>query len=380
VTATRQAAVVGIGQTEFSKNSGRSELQLACEASKSAIGDAGLTAADIDGTVTFTLDTNDELALIRSLGIEELSWTSRTPFGGAGASATLQQAAAAVNSGAAETVLIYRAFNERSGHRFGQPMQRPPSARTNLHEPYGLLTPPQVYALWYQRYMHVYGVTNADFGLYSVVARANAATNPNAWFFKRPITIDDHQQSRWIVEPVLRLLDCCQESDGGVALVVTSVERARDLRQRAVVIGGAAQSSARDGDMSFNYYGDDLTRFIEAERTAQRLWQMTGLAAADMDVAMIYENSSPIVFYQLEAYGFCGPGESRDFIAEGNIDLQGRIPVNPHGGLLGEGYIHGMNNILEAVRQLRGTASNQVQGAQNVLVAAGRSAAILGRG
>lgn len=380
MTATRQAAVVGIGQTEFSKNSGRSELQLACEASKSAIGDAGLTAADIDGTVTFTLDTNDELALIRSLGIEELSWTSRTPFGGAGASATLQQAAAAVNSGAAETVLIYRAFNERSGHRFGQPMQRPPSARTNLHEPYGLLTPPQVYALWYQRYMHVYGVTNADFGLYSVVARANAATNPNAWFFKRPITIDDHQQSRWIVEPVLRLLDCCQESDGGVALVVTSVERARDLRQRAVVIGGAAQSSARDGDMSFNYYGDDLTRFIEAERTAQRLWQMTGLAAADMDVAMIYENSSPIVFYQLEAYGFCGPGESRDFIAEGNIDLQGRIPVNPHGGLLGEGYIHGMNNILEAVRQLRGTASNQVQGAQNVLVAAGRSAAILGRG
>jgi acetyl-CoA acetyltransferase len=380
VTATRQAAVVGIGQTEFSKNSGRSELQLACEASKSAIGDAGLTAADIDGTVTFTLDTNDELALIRSLGIEELSWTSRTPFGGAGASATLQQAAAAVNSGAAETVLIYRAFNERSGHRFGQPMQRPPSARTNLHEPYGLLTPPQVYALWYQRYMHVYGVTNADFGLYSVVARANAATNPNAWFFKRPITIDDHQQSRWIVEPVLRLLDCCQESDGGVALVVTSVERARDLRQRAVVIGGAAQSSARDGDMSFNYYGDDLTRFIEAERTAQRLWQMTGLAAADMDVAMIYENSSPIVFYQLEAYGFCGPGESRDFIAEGNIDLQGRIPVNPHGGLLGEAYIHGMNNILEAVRQLRGTASNQVQGAQNVLVAAGRSAAILGRG
>jgi acetyl-CoA acetyltransferase len=380
VTATRLAAVVGIGQTEFSKNSGRSELQLACEAAKSAIDDAGLTAADIDGTVTFTLDTNDELALIRSLGINELTWTSRTPFGGAGASATLQHAAAAVNSGSAETVLIYRAFNERSGHRFGQPMQRTPSARTNLHVPYGLLTPPQVYALWYQRYMHVYGVTNADFGLYSVVARANAATNPNAWFFNRPITIDDHQQSRWIVEPVLRLLDCCQESDGGVAIVVTSVERARDLRHPVVVIEGAAQSSARDGDMSFNYYGDDLTRFVEAEHTAQQLWRSTGLATADMDVALIYENSSPIVFYQLEAYGFCGPGESRDFIAEGHIDLQGTIPVNPHGGLLGEAYIHGMNNILEAVRQLRGTSSNQVQGAQNVLVAAGRSAAILARG
>jgi len=379
VTAGPRVAVVGIGQTEFSKDSGRSELQLACEAAKAAIDDAGLAPADVDGTVTFTLDTNDELALIRSLGIDELRWTSRTPFGGAGASATLQHAAAAVVSGAAEAVLVYRAFNERSGHRFGQPMARSPSARTNMHEPYGLLTPPQVYALWFQRYMHVYGLTNADFGLYSVVARRNAATNPNAWFFNRPITIDEHQQSRWIVEPVLRLLDCCQESDGGVALVVTSEERARDLRHRVVTIEGAAQSSVRDGDMSFNYYGDDLTRFVEAERSAQQLWQTTGLEAADIDVAVIYENSSPVVFYQLEAYGFCGPGESRDFIAEGHIDLAGTIPVNPHGGLLGEAYIHGMNNILEAVRQLRGTSCNQVQGAQKVLVAAGRSAAILGR-
>jgi acetyl-CoA acetyltransferase len=178
---------------------------------------------------------------------------------------------------------------------------------------------------------------------------------------------------------VLRLLDCCQESDGGVALVVTSEERARDLRHPVVAIEGTAQSSIRDGDMSFNYYGDDLTRFVEAERTARQLWQTTGLVAADIDVALIYENSSPVVFYQLEAYGFCGPGESRDFIAEGHIDLQGTIPVNPHGGLLGEAYIHGMNNILEAVRQLRGSSCNQVQGAEKVLVAAGRSAAILGR-
>jgi len=379
VTTTQRAAVVGIGQTEFSKDSGRSELQLACEAARAAIDDAGLTAAEIDGTVTFTLDTNDELALIRSLGIEELSWTSRTPFGGAGASATLQQAAAAVNSGAATAVLVYRAFNERSGHRFGQPMQRPPSARTNMHEPYGLLTPPQVFALSYQRYMHTYGVTNADFGLYSVVARRNAATNPNAWFFNRPITIDDHQNSRWIVEPVLRLLDCCQESDGGVALVVTSIDRARDLSHPVVAIEGATQSSVVDGDMSFNYYAGDLARFVEADRTAGRLWQSTGLCAADMDIAMIYENSSPIVFYQLESFGFCGPGEARDFIAEGHIDLQGTIPVNPHGGLLGEAYIHGMNNIVEAVRQLRGGAANQVPNAQRVLVAAGRSAAILSR-
>jgi acetyl-CoA acetyltransferase len=236
-----------------------------------------------------------------------------------------------------------------------------------------------VFALSYQRYMHTYGVTNADFGLYSVVARRNAATNPNAWFFNRPITIDDHQNSRWIVEPVLRLLDCCQESDGGVALVVTSIDRARDLSHPVVAIEGATQSSVVDGDMSFNYYAGDLARFVEADRTAGRLWQSTGLCAADMDIAMIYENSSPIVFYQLESFGFCGPGEARDFIAEGHIDLQGTIPVNPHGGLLGEAYIHGMNNIVEAVRQLRGGAANQVPNAQRVLVAAGRSAAILSR-
>jgi acetyl-CoA acetyltransferase len=380
MAADKRAAIAGIGQTEFSKNSGRSELQLACEAAKAAIDDAGLAVADIDGMVTFTLDSSDELALMRSLGVDELSWTSRTPFGGAGASATLQHAAAAVTSGAAEAVLVYRAFNERSGGRFGQPMRRPPDARSNLHMPFGLLTPPQAYGLWIQRYMHVYGVTNADFGMYSVIARRNAATNPNAWFYNRPITIKDHQQSRWIVEPVLRLLDCCQESDGGAAFVVTAAERARDLRHPAVAIEGASQSSVVNGDMSFNYYAGDLTRFVEAERTAQRLWQSAGLGAADMDVAMIYENCSAMVFYQLEAYGFCGPGEARGFIAEGHIDLNGTIPVNPNGGLLGEAYIHGMNNILEGVRQLRGTSPNQIHGVEHVLVAAGRSAAILGQG
>jgi acetyl-CoA acetyltransferase len=374
-----RTAVVGIGQTEFSKASGRSELQLASEAVRAAIDDAGLSPADIDGTVTFTQDTNDELALMRSVGMRELRWTSRTPFGGGGASATVEHAAAAVASGAADAVVVYRAFNERSGHRFGQPAGGPAPPSFNLYRPFGLDTPAKIYALWFQRYMHVYGLTNADFGRYSVVARRHAATNPNAWFYRRPITLDDHQASRWIVEPILRLLDCCQESDGGVALVVTSTERARDLRQPVVTIEAATQGHLADGDVMFNYYYDDISRFPEAEYTAQQLWRSTGLTAADIDVAMIYENFSPVVFYQLEAYGFCGPGEARDFIAEGNIDLDGTIPVNTNGGLLGEAYLHGVNNILEGVRQLRGTAANQVAGAERVLAAAGRSAVVLGR-
>jgi acetyl-CoA acetyltransferase len=374
-----KTAVVGIGQTEFGKDSGRSELQLASEAVRAAIDDAGLQPADIDGTVTFTVDTNDELLLMRSVGMTEMRWTSRTPHGGGGACATVEHAAAAVASGAADAVVVYRAFNERSGRRYGQPSTAIASPALNLYLPYGLDTAAKMYSLWFQRYMHVYGLTNADFGLYSVVARRHAATNPDAWFYGRPITLDDHQASRWIVEPILRLLDCCQESDGGVALVVTSTERARDLRRPVVKVEAATQGNTIDGDITYNYYNPDISRFPEAEYTARQLWETTGLTPDDIDVAMIYENFSPIVFYQLEAFGFCGYGEARDYIADGNIDLDGKTPVNTNGGLLGEAYIHGINNILEAVRQLRGTAANQVDGAEHVLAAAGRSAVVLAK-
>jgi acetyl-CoA acetyltransferase len=369
-------AIVGIGQTEFSKDSGRSELQLAAEAVVAALSDAGMVPADVDGTVTFTQDTNDELAVARSVGIPELRWTARTPGGGAGASATVQLASAAVEAGMADAVVIYRAFNERSGRRFGQPLPAaPPSMSWTL--PYGLDTPAKMYALWFQRYMHRYGVTNEDLGRYSVVARRNAATNPNAWFYGRPITLEDHQASRWIVEPILRKLDCCQESDGGVAIVVTSMERARDLRQPPVRVAAASQSHLVDGDVMFNYHHDDIADFPEARSLAAQLWKVAGITPDDVDVAMIYENFSPVVLLQLEAFGFCGRGEAKDFIADGHIALDGSLPVNTHGGLLGEAYIHGVNNILEGVRQLRGTAANQVAGVEHVLVAAGRSAAVL---
>ena len=380
MTKATGAAIVGIGHTEYSKNSGRSEMQLAAEAGLAAITDAGLTPSDIDGLVTFTLDDNDELLLMQNLGIDEVRYWSRTPHGGAGACTVLQHATAAVTSGAAKHVLIYRAFNERSGNRFGQPGNAPTERGRSWYTPFGLDTPAKIYALSFQRYMTTYGLTNEDFGRYSVVARRHAATNPNAWFHDRPITLEDHQASRWIVEPILRLLDCCQESDGGVGIVVTSAERARDLAQTPVSIAGVADAHLRGGHIMFDYYHGDLARMSEAERVATQLWQQSGLGAADMDAAMVYENFSPVVFLQLEAFGMCGPGEARDFIADGHIDLGGTLPVNTHGGLLGEAYIHGLNNIIEAVRQLRGTATNQVPNAQNVLVAAGRSGAVLTRG
>jgi acetyl-CoA acetyltransferase len=370
--------VAGIGQTEFSKESGRSELQLAAEASRAAILDAGLTPADIDGMVTFTIDSSGELDLMRALGIQEVRYWSRTPYGGAGANTTMQHAAVAVASGAANAVLVYRAFNERSGRRFGQPMPQPGRRTLDWYTTFGIRTPAQMYSLWFRRYMDEFGATNEDFGRYTVVARRHAATNPNAWFYQRPITLDDHQQSRWIVEPVLRLLDCCQESDGGVALVVASADRARDLPQPAVRIVAAADAHLGNGGVMYNYYHPDLAVFPEAEFLARQLWERSGLGPDDIDVAMLYENFSPIVFYQLEAFGFCKRGEAKDFIADGNIDLDGALPVNTNGGLLGEAYIHGLNNIVEGVRQVRGSAVNQVAAVDHVLVAAGQSGLVLG--
>jgi len=375
-----RAVISGIGQTEFSKDSGRSTLQLAAEAARAAIADAGLTPADVDGTVTFIQDENDELALMRSLGIPELRYCGRTRGGGGGSCATVQLAAAAVASGAADHVLVYRAFNERSGRRFGQPQGRAMSSMWNQALPFALDTPAKIYSLTWQRYMHRYGLTNADFGRYTVVARQYAATNPAAWFYGRPITLEDHQASRWIVEPILRLLDCCQESDGGVALVVSRADRAGDLAQAPVRIRAAVVSQLVGGDEMFNYYQDDITSFTEAQASAAQIWQRTGLGPSDVDVALLYENFSPIVFLQLEAFGFCGPGEARDFIAEGHLGPGGSLPTNTNGGLLGEGYIHGMNLITEGVRQLRSTAANQVPGAETVLVSAGRSVLLLGQG
>jgi len=372
-----RAVITGIGQTEFSKDSGRSPLQLAAEAGLAAITDAGLRPADIDGAVTFTLDTNDEALVMECLGIPELRFAARTRGGGGGACATIQLAAAAVLSGQANAVLVWRAFNERSKHRFGQPNPRPPDPAWNLYKPYGLDTPAKLYALSFAPYLLRYGLTNEDLGHYTVVARDWAATNPAAWFYGRPITLADHQASRWIVEPVLRLLDCCQESDGGVALVVTRSDLVSGSAP-PVEVTASAQSHVLGGHELFDFYRDDLTVMQETASMGRQLYSAAGLGPDDIDVAMIYENFSPVVLLQLEALGFCGPGEAAAFIAEGHIGRGGSLPVNPNGGLLGEGYIHGMNNILEAVRQVRGTAVNQIEGAEHVMVSAGRSGLILG--
>ncbi|MEO3810809.1 lipid-transfer protein [Sphaerisporangium sp. B11E5] len=371
-----RTAIAGIGATEFSKESGRTELQLAAEAVHAALDDAGLTPADVDGMVTFTQDANQEIAVARETGVGDLRFFSRVEYGGGAACGTVMHAAMAVATGAASTVVCYRAFNERSGRRFGQPnagLGGEPSSlgvEMSWHVPYGLMTPAAWVAMFARRYMHVYGATSEDFGRVAVAMRRHASTNPAAWFHGRPITLEDHQRSKWIVEP-LHLLDCCQESDGAVALVVTSADRARDLRRSPAVIAAAAQGSGTGQMMMTSFYRDDMTGLPEMGVVGTQLWSMSGMSPADIQTAILYDHFTPFVLCQLEELGFCRRGEAKDYIADGAIELDGHLPVNPNGGQLGEAYIHGMNGIAEAVRQIRGTSANQISGTRNVLVTAG---------
>ena len=359
----RAAAIAGIGATEFSKDSGRSELRLAVEAVRAALDDAGLQPSDVDGLVTFTMDDNAEIAVAREIGAGELTFLSRIGYGGGAACAVVQQAVLAVATGVARTVVCYRALNERSGRRFGQATMAP-GLDASWHYPMGLATPAAMVAMVARRYLHDYGATTEDFGRVTVMARRFAATNPAAWFFGRPITLADHQASRWIAEP-LRLLDCCQESDGAVALVVTSADRARDLRRPPAVIAAAAQGSGPDQFTMTSYYRDDMAALPEMGVVGRQLWGQSGFAPGDVRTAVLYDHFTPYVLLQLEELGFCGRGEARHLIAEE------RLPINPNGGQLGEAYIHGMNGIAEGVRQIRGTAANQISGDGPVLVTAG---------
>jgi len=379
------AAIVGVGQTEFSKAAGRSETQLASEAIVAALADAGLSAGDVDGLVSYTIDPVEETELVRAVGIEEIGFSSRVPYGGGGSQGVLLHAAAAIASGAAEVVVVYRAIKARSGNRFGRASVAgtPTSSHSGTTasqwcSPFGVLTPASWMSLNATRYMHEFGVESADFGLAVVQLRAYAANNPVAHFYKKPITLDDHQASRWIAEPAIRLFDCCQETDGSVALVITSADRASDS-DRPVLIGAVANAGLFEEEIASNHYTNDIAVMEGCAAMAENLFDGYGFTRSDVDVAMIYDAFSPMFLMQLEGLGFCGPGEAKDFIADGNLGPRGSLPCNTNGGLIGEGYIHGLNLTTEAVRQLRGTSPNQLVDPEIALVCASRTGLILRR-
>jgi acetyl-CoA acetyltransferase len=369
-----RTAIVGIGQTEFSRASGRSELRLAVECVQSALADAGLDVDDVDGLCTFDLDSTDPNLIATVLGMPATTFLSRSAYGGGGGCAMVMSAAMAVITGAADVVVAYRAMNERSGLRLGQVddlFSRNGvfmSPASSFYTPYGIMSAAQRFAPNIATYMHEYGVSNADVAPVSVACRRHAAVNPAAHFYGAPISAADHQASRWIIEPVLRLLDCCLESDGGVALVIASIERARHLRQIPARLAGAAQGMLPP---MRNYYGDHIGRLDDMRVAASKLWQASALRPEDIQTAVIYDHFAPMVLMQLEALGFCAPGEAKDFVAGGRIEIGGGLPINTHGGQLGEAYIHGINGIAEAVRQIRGSALNQVPDVEHVLVTSG---------
>jgi len=371
-----RAAIVGLGATEFSKNSGRTEVRLAMEATLQALNDAGIDPAEVDGFSSYSMDKVPEYEIARLLGAKNVRFFSQVPHGGGAACGPVLHAAMAVATGIARTVVVYRAMNERSWYRFGNGNygfgSSPLFENVNYgwYMPYGFHTPAAWVGMFARRYMHTYGATSEDFGRVAVAARDFAATNPAAFFYQKPITLAEHQASRWICEP-LHLLDCCQESDGAVAMVITSVERARDMKTRPVIVKAAAQGSSDGQQIMTSYYRDDVTDLPEMGLVARQLWQQSGLAPQDIQTAVIYDHFTPFVLPQLEEFGFAERGAAKEFVRAGHHARGGRLPINTHGGQLGEAYIHGMNGIAEAVRQIRGTAVNQVGQVRNVLVTAG---------
>jgi len=385
-TLKNEAAIVGIGQTEFSKNSSRSELQLTAEAIKAALDDCGLKPSDVDGMTTFTLDTTDEIEAARAVGIGDLTFFNRIPHGGGAAIGVVQQAAMAVATGVADVVVCYRGLNGRSGQRYSAGVAEGVATSDLIHwswyMPYGLMTPASWVAMFTQRYIHDYGAASTDLAEVAIATREHAVTNPAAFFYQRPLTMEDHQTARYIAEP-LRLYDCCQETDGACAAIVTSVERAKDMKQKPAIIRGAAQAAGADQESMTSFYRPSISYLPEMDLVAKQVYAQSGLGPKDLDAAVIYDAFTSIVLWQIESFGLCGRGEAKDFIKGGTLRRNGTLPTNTHGGQLSEAYIHGMNGVNEGVRLIRGTSVNQPKKNDHVLVTAGvgvpTSAMILGK-
>jgi acetyl-CoA acetyltransferase len=363
-----KTAIVGIGSTEFARNIGRSEQETALEAIRKALDDAGLRGSDVDAIFKVDIDSNDELDLARNLGIRNLRAWGGAGAGGGAACAPVVLAAHAIASGSASVAVAFRARNRGSGGRPWAGTRMRVGGVSAFEIPSGLVSPVQQIALMARRYMHEFGATSEQFARVAVSQRANAVHNPQA-LFRDPVTVQDVLNSRLIADP-LHLLDCCPEVDGACAVVMTTTERARDLKQEPALVAGVAQGTGpRHYSMTQLYQEKPFV--FPAAYAAKDLYAMAGMGPEDVDVAEVYDMFSPVVLYQLESYGFCKPGEAGAFVEAGGMDWpNGSLPVNTHGGSLSEAYIHGFNHVLEGVRQIRGTASCQVRDAEVVLIAA----------
>ena len=365
-----KTAIVGIGQTEYVRRIGRSERQTAHEASLAALEDAGLTARDVDGIFYVEGQSGEATDLARRLGAPNLrSWAGASGGGGA-ACAPVVHAAMAIASGMCEVAIAYRARNR--GAVGGRPWAKTSgrvSGQAAFENPHGFVNPVHMQAFMARRYLFESRAPKDAFARVSVAQRRYASHNPVA-YFRDPITIEDVLESRMIADP-LHLLECCPENDGACAVVLTTAERARDCPHTPAWVSGVAQGVGPRHVPMTNFYNKTDPWDWPGAYVARGVCAMAGLGPGDVDVFQLYDMFAPVVVYGLEAFGFCKAGEGGSFVVDGHTEtVSATIPTNTGGGSLSEAYIHGFNHILEGVRQLRGTAANQVLGAEVSLVAA----------
>jgi acetyl-CoA acetyltransferase len=363
-------AVAGIAQTRFAKHLEPSEAELACQVIVDACSDAGVDPSEVDALSSFTIEHTEEVEIARNIGAGDITYFGQVGYGGGAGCGVVGHAAMAVATGQAEVAVAWRSRKRGSGPRPWTQTSTQLRVPGQWTRPYGMLRPVDEIAMLTRRYMHEYGATRDHLANVATAVRMHANRNPAAMMASKPLTREDYMAARWISEP-LCLFDNCLETDGALACVIVSAERARDLRHPPVYIHAFAQGLPAQHQTMVNFYNDDpLTG--PAWACARRLWANAAFGPADVDVAQIYDAFSPLIPLSLEGYGFCKRGEGGPFTDDGNIEWgHGRLPVNTSGGGMSEAYVHGMNLVTEGVRQMRGTSTSQVEGAETCLVTSG---------
>jgi acetyl-CoA acetyltransferase len=370
-TIKDRTAIVGIGQTAFGKGLEDSELSLACQAISMAIDDAGLKPSDVDGLVMFSMENGREVEIARNVGLGDITYFGEVGYGGGAGCATVGHAAMAVAAGQCEVAVAWRARKRSAkGSRPWAQVSQRLGGQNQWTRPFGLLRPVDEIAMLARRYMHEFGATREHLANVALAFRKHANRNPNATMYDKQLTREQYMTARWISEP-LCLFDNCLETDGALAVVIASAERATDLQQPSVYVHAFAQSIPRQHQVMTNYFCDEPL-LGPSYACARLLWQRSDFGPADVCVAQLYDAFSPLIPLSLEGYGFCKRGEGAEFTNDGALEWpSGRLPTNTAGGGMSEAYVHGFNLVLEGVRQMRGTSTSQVEGAECCLVTSG---------
>ena len=366
-------AIAGVGETAYYKRGQApdAEFKLALMAVLAACEDAGISPKQVDGFASFSNDRSDPSRLAAALGIHDLRFANmQWGGGGGGGSGALANAAAAVATGMAECVVVFRALAQGQFGRFGQGPVRNVISGDGAHTvPYGLMSPAQSFAMKVKRFMHEHGVEQSALRALSLASYHHAQNNPRAVMYGRPLTEEKYDDSRWIVEP-FHLFDCCLENDGAAAMIVVPAQRAKDYAHKPTYLLGAVSGSHYRAGASVHNAPDYATSTFKT--CAPRLYDMARVGPGDVDVLQCYENFTGGVLMSIVEHGFCEPDECNEFLVKENLVApDGRLPTNTSGGNLAECYMHGLGLNIEAVRQIRGQSSNQVEDVDISMVVSG---------